>query len=101
MKDRNNFIESARIATTQGEQTFYQLDTMLQLQKGVANAECVSALQLFEKYLLVVNNLEIVGKGYRVNGKRTTFHPPDALADAMTRLKVIYDGAVREMPAVQ
>lgn len=101
MKDRNNFIETARITTTQGEQTFYQLDTILQLQKGVANAECVSALQLFEKYLSVAKSLESVGKGYRVNGKVTMFHPPDALADAMRRLKVIYDNAVREMTAAQ
>lgn len=101
MADRNKFIESARMATPQGEQTFYQLDTMLQLQKNVANAECVSALQLFEKYLVVAKNLETVAKGYKVKGKKTTFHPPEALADAISRLKVIYDSAIRDMPAVQ
>ncbi len=89
------------MATPQGEQTFYQLDTMLQLQKNVANAECVSALQLFEKYLVVAKNLETVAKGYKVKGKKTTFHPPEALADAISRLKVIYDSAIRDMPAVQ
>jgi hypothetical protein len=104
LSERNKLIESARVAATQSGAsglTFYQLDSILQIQLAVSKSECVAASQLFTSYLYVARSLQTVATTYTAWGHAKTFVPPDALADAMKRLKIIADDAISEMPAVQ
>jgi hypothetical protein len=58
IKNRNSHIVAAmRTTTQQGGLKFAELDSILHLQTSIANAECITSLQLFEILLDIEKKL--------------------------------------------
>jgi hypothetical protein len=106
IKDRNKFINEAnRTAySNNGALSFFQLDSILQMQQSIADAECVNALQLFDVFLSIAKSLETVSttypikdKNFPIKGKKLI--PPPPLEEAMEKLRVISAKVISTMPA--
>ena len=86
---RNRNIETGVNLVNQqgGRLNFYVLDSVLQRHASVADAECVTALQLFKNFLDMASNLE------RINDKKQgkKLIPSPALEEAAKELQKIAD----------
>jgi hypothetical protein len=103
ISDRNNYIQTAMSITAnqKGGLNFYQLDSILQAQRSIANAECVTGLEFFHVLLDIATRLQTIGGTYTIPGKRTRLTPPEPLAEAMARLSAIHAQAAAQMPGYQ
>jgi hypothetical protein len=87
--DRNRQVELAYREALKGVY-FNEIKSTLQIQESVGIAECVTMLQLLEQIQLIGNILECVGRAYGNKvGQAKKLVPPDALADALNRLRAI------------
>jgi len=86
---RNKNIDADMLLRNQqgGKLSYYVLDSMLQRHMSVANAECLTALQLFNHHLTMAATLARINDSAR--GKRLTV-PPE-LNTALSELNKIAD----------
>jgi hypothetical protein len=97
---QRNKIDAAReLASKQGGAlSYYVLDSVLQVQASVSNAECVTALEFFRTLLTMAKNLELINSKYKIQGKKSRLIPPPPLQDAMKELTTISQQVIPEMP---
>jgi hypothetical protein len=88
LEDRNSEIALARKDGLRGV-TFPDILSAIQVQASIADAECVTMLQLIEQIQIVIQVLEKIGRSYKNAGKLSTVIPPEALSDAIERLRTI------------
>jgi len=87
--DRNRQVEIACRGAVKGA-SFNEIKSTLQIQESIGVAECVTTLQLLEQDKIVEDILERVGRTYdKKTGAAKKIIPPDALADALKRLREI------------
>ncbi len=87
-EDRNRQVDFAVRASTVGA-TFNDVKGVLQIQQSIGIAECVTMLSLLEQVKEIGNILARVGSAYKKVGQPIKIVAPDALADALKRLRDI------------
>jgi len=95
-QDRNRQIEVACREATKGAY-FNEIMSTIQIQDSIGVAECVTMLQLIEQTQIILQILERVGRTYKNVGKLSTVIPPEALGEAIERLRAISDPFVSAM----
>jgi hypothetical protein len=89
---RNRCIEGAlRIPDGQGGTNLEQFRMVLRSLRSIANTECVVSSQLFDVLMRLVNALEKINDGYKIEGKKSKLTVPKALQETMGELKKISD----------
>lgn len=90
-RDRNRYIEAARGAVfgQGGALNFWQLDSILQTMTSISNKECIIALEFFELFLRIGQQLEALNDTYKIDAKKSKLIPPPPLTDAMQQLREI------------
>jgi hypothetical protein len=76
---------------------FNEIMSTIQIQESIWIAECVTTLQLLEQVQKIGRILERTGRTYKNAGKAKKIIPPDALADAIGRLRTISEPFVAAM----
>jgi hypothetical protein len=90
IRTRNSRIESgARITTQQGGLKFAEFDSLLHSQISIANAECVTSLQLFELLLDMEKKLEAINDTYMIKARKSRLITPKPLEPVMAQLREI------------
>lgn len=96
LQDRNRQIEIALREALKGSY-FNEIMSVIQIQDSIAVAECVTTLQLIEQTQMILQILERIGRTYKNAGKLSTVIPPEALSDAIKRLRAITSPFVAAM----
>jgi hypothetical protein len=72
IKNRNSHIlDAMRTTTTQGGLPLATLHTILHLQNSIADAECITSLQLFELLLDMDKKLEGINGAYKIKARKS------------------------------
>jgi hypothetical protein len=66
-----------------------ELYSILHFQKSVADAECLIALQLFDKLLDTEKRLEVINDTYKIKARKSKVMVPKALETVMEQLREI------------
>lgn len=100
MNDRNRYIEAARGSTfgQGGALNFWQLDSILQTMTSIANKECMIALEFFELFLRINQQLEGLNATYKIDATKSKLVPPEPLAETMKQLREIAEPLKKAMP---
>jgi len=69
-----------------GQLSFYQLGTTLQRQESISESECVTALQLMQHFLNVVESMGKLSNTYNIQGSRLKVTLPKQLKDVKGEL---------------
>jgi hypothetical protein len=96
LQDRNRQIEIAYREALKGAY-FNEIMGVIQTQDAIAIAECVTTLQLIEQTQIIIQILERIGRTYKNAGNLSTVIPPEALLDALKRLRTISEPFVAAM----
>jgi hypothetical protein len=94
LQDRNRQIEIALREQLKGSY-FNEIMNVIQIQDSISVAECATTLQLIEQTQIILQILERIGRTY--NGKLSTVIAPEALLDAIKRLRTITSPFVAAM----
>jgi hypothetical protein len=90
IKTQNSLTQDAfRNTIQEGGLTLAALNSILNLQASVANAECFTSLQLFELFLSMEKKLEAVNETYKIPAKKskmTTLEPLEAVMDQLREI---------------
>jgi hypothetical protein len=86
IRNRNNNTLSAMQVTTQkGGLKFSEIASILHLQASIADSECITALQLFELFLAIEKQLEVINDTYKIKDKKSK------LSVAKPHLEIVMD----------
>ena len=90
IKNRNNHIlDAMRTTTAQGGLPLTTLHTILHLQTSIADAECITSLQLFELLLDMNKKLEAINATYKIKARKSKLTAAKPLEAVMNQLREI------------
>jgi hypothetical protein len=82
-------MNALQLTMHQGGLKTPQLHSILHLQTSTADAECLTALQLFEKLLDTEKRLEAINNTYRINVRKSKMTTPESLGCVLEQLREI------------
>jgi hypothetical protein len=65
---------------------------------SIANKQCVTALEFFEMFLRIAQQLEALNATYKIKAKKSKLAPPEPLAAIMLQLREIVEPLKKAMP---
>jgi hypothetical protein len=90
IKNRNSHIVAAmRTTTDKGGLKLAELNSILHLQTSIANAECITSLQLFELLLEMEKKLEAINETYKIKARKSRLTVAKPLETVMNQLREI------------
>jgi hypothetical protein len=90
IKSRNQHLFDARnITSQQGGMQTSQFQSTLHFQKSNADAQCVSALQLFEFLLDIEKRLESINETYKIKARKSKLTVAKDLYEVIDQLRKI------------